>query len=75
MTVKSEGLQYTSNGSLVIERVLTEHSGSYSCVASNDFTSAAASFRITPGGEWSVHCNREPTHLQCESTPPPWGDL
>ena len=53
---QSEGLRYTSNGSLVIERVLTQHSGRYSCLAHNDFTSALASFQITAGGLWTLHC-------------------
>jgi len=48
--VASEGLRYTSGGSLVIDRVLTQHSGSYSCVASNNFTSDFATFQITAGG-------------------------
>jgi len=50
LVVQSGGLRYTSEGSLVIDRVLTQHSGSYSCVAHNNFTSAVATFQITPGG-------------------------
>jgi len=50
LTVESGGFSYTSDGSLVIDRVLTQHSGSYSCVARNNFTSAIATFNITAGG-------------------------
>ena len=50
LIVESGGLRHTSDGSLVIDRVLTQHSGSYSCVARNNFTSAVATFNITAGG-------------------------
>lgn len=60
LIVNSGGLRSSSDGYLEIARVLYEHSGSYSCVARNNFTSSSAMFQITPGG---LSCDIVPVYV------------